>query len=152
QAVRAGARCSIIDPRRVDHRWADGLDGVEVWRSAAEITEGLAGLEADWARLADLADLYQTDQPAGDRCRLVVIDDLTVVVCKVGLASPATRALRVLVECGRQVEVQVIAAGGHLPSWVTDQACTRIAAIPGRKGWVRVVDDRGEREAQVVYM
>jgi hypothetical protein len=142
QAVRAGARCSIIDPTGVHADWVDSveLDGVELWGSPMATGLGLAHLA------------WQREQDSG--VQLVVIEDLArTLLADLGAGSPGEQAIEDLLASGRGARVRVIAAtSARPPAWVADRCTTQIVGGRGPVGRVQVLDDLQAAEAQVIYM
>jgi hypothetical protein len=119
QFLSRGARVIIMDRKRISHRWAKDLPGIEYYRDTEEIHDKLISL----AQIGDIRN-KQTDD--GDRTyqRIVLVfEEMNATMNKLTgywtsiressdpRRSPALEALGDLVNMGRQVSMHVVAIG-----------------------------------------
>lgn len=124
QFLNRGARVVIMDRKRISHRWAKDLPGVEYYRDTEQIHDALIGLAKEGDRRNRLTD-DSDDVEIGGRI-VVVFEEMNATTGKLTnfwtatrekddpKRSPAVEALGDLVNMGRQVHMHVIAIGQRI--------------------------------------
>lgn len=124
QALRHGDRVVICDRKRMSHKWAKDLPGVEYHRDVADIHKALIELSSEGDRRNRLTD-HNDDPDLGPRIWLV-FEEMNVSTGKLRQywdtirdktdvkSSPAVTALGDLVNMGRQVSIHVVAIGQQI--------------------------------------
>lgn len=121
QALNRGSRVVILDRKRVSHKWAKDLEGVEYYRDADQIHDVLVSLAKEGDRRNRLTD-NDDDPDIGERI-VIVYEEINATAAKLRnywqeirdkddpKRSVAEEALSDLVNMGRQVKIHVVAIG-----------------------------------------
>lgn len=124
QALRHGDRVVICDRKRISHKWAKDLSGVEYHRDIPDIHRALIELSSEGDRRNRLTD-HQDALDVGSRIWLI-FEEMNATTGKLrqyweGIrekddvkSSPAVTALGDLVNMGRQVSMHVMAIGQRI--------------------------------------
>lgn len=119
QFLARGARVVIFDRKRISHRWAKDLPGVEYYRDTEAIHDALVRLQG----IGDVRNRQTDDEDRVFQRIVVVFEEMNATTGKLtnywaGIRekddpkrSPALEALGDLVNMGRQVQMHVIAIG-----------------------------------------
>lgn len=122
QVLHNGAQMTILDFKRISHRWAKGLPNVEYCRDIEEIHDSLVSLGHEAHRRNKLADEWdgpEGEEPVGPRIAILVEEANATIgkLKKYWMAvrtkddpkeSPAIEGLREILFMGRAVKMNVL--------------------------------------------
>lgn len=164
QGLKRGAYVVICDRKRVSHKWARGLPGVEYNRDIAEIHNALIRTAAEgMRRFALIEDALDAGEDAdsinvGPRIFLL-LEELNATISKLAShwakirpnggprVSPAIEALGEVLFMGREAKIHVIAVGQLMTAKALGgpemRECfsTRILARYSRNAWKMLVPE-----------